>query len=440
MRVRAFALVAAAALAVAGLSVPAHADPATHATNAGRYGDTRMPAGSATLAARAKRPAAPSVRDVCGRPAPGELRCFAQLRTDLPAGAATPNGAGGSTSHGPRGVAPGGSASGVAPAGYGPAELRDAYRLPDAGGADQTVAIIDAGSAPNLAADLAVYRQTYGLPPCTVDDGCLRVVNQAGEAGPLPGDQGWGPEISLDVDMVSAACSACRILVVAADSAAPDDMAAAVDTAAALGATEISNSYGGDEYSGTGRLAAHYRHPGVAVVASSGDYGYRVPQVPAAYDSVLAVGGTSLSTMDGGWTESVWSGAGSGCSAWTAKPDWQHDPYCPGRTVADLAAVADPATGVAVYDSSDGLGWAVAGGTSASAPLIAGVIALAGHPELFADAGYLYAHAGALHDVVGGGNATDVFDCGGDYLCTGVAGYDGPTGLGTPSGLGAFGG
>ncbi|BCJ26333.1 S53 family peptidase [Actinocatenispora sera] len=412
MRVRTFALAAAAALAVAGLSAPAHA------------GTTATPGAPTGL----------SVRDVCGRPAPGDLRCFAQLRTDLPHGTASPGG----TAPGRRGAASDGTDA--KPAGFGPAELRSAYGLPDAGGADQTVAIIDAGSTPNLAADLAVYRQTYGLPPCTVDDGCLRVVNQAGEAAPLPGDQGWGPEISLDVDMVSAACSACRILVVAADSAAPDDLAAAVDTAAALGATEISNSYGGEEYSGTGRLAAHYRHPGVAIVASSGDYGYQIPQVPAAYDSVVAIGGTSLSTVDGKWTESAWSGAGSGCSAWTAKPGWQHDPNCPGRTVADISAVADPATGVAVYDSADGLDWAVAGGTSASAPLIAGVIALAGHPELFDDASYLYEHAGALRDVVGGSNASEALDCGGDYLCTGVAGYDGPTGLGSPSGLDGFGG
>ncbi|HEY3501581.1 MAG TPA: S8 family serine peptidase [Actinocatenispora sp.] len=388
--------------------------------------------------------AGPTTHDVCGPAAPGHVRCLAEIRTD---GAAHRSVAG-------------------TPAGYGPADLRAAYALPagttvragrDAGpataaghagpahagaagaGSGETVAIVDAGGDAAAAADLAVYRSTYGLPACTADDGCFRQVNQRGDAAPLPDDAGWGVEISLDLDAVSAVCPSCRLLLVEADSSGMADMAAAVDTAVRLGATVVSNSYGGRQDGGSARYAASYRHPGVAIVASSGDDGYGQPNTPSAYDSVVAVGGTTLTRADTarGWRETAWSGAGSGCSAWTDKPSWQHDANCPGRMVADVSAVADPATGLAVYDGNDGLGWGVVGGTSASAPIVAGVIALAGHPGLFPDASHLYA-TGGLTDVVGGGNASDAADCGGDYQCTGVPGYDGPTGNGTPYGLAAF--
>lgn len=356
---------------------------------------------------------AAGVRDACGPAAPGHVRCLAEIRTD-------------------------GGARRSAPSGYGPEDLRAAYALPDSGGG-ATVAIVDAGGDPGAEADLAVYRSAYGLPACTGDDGCFRQVNQRGDAAPLPPDAGWGVEISLDLDAVSAVCPSCRLLLVEADSSGYADMAAAVDTAVRLGATVVSNSYGGRQDGGSARHAASYRHPGVAIVASSGDDGYGQPNAPAAYDSVVAVGGTTLTRADTdrGWRETAWSGAGSGCSAWTDKPSWQHDPNCPGRMVADVSAVADPATGLAVYDGNDGLGWGVVGGTSAAAPIVAGVIALAGHPGLFPDASRLYA-TGGLNDVVGGGNTSDAADCGGDYQCAGVPGYDGPTGNGTPNGLAAF--
>ncbi|HLK42424.1 MAG TPA: peptidase S8, partial [Thermoleophilia bacterium] len=134
----------------------------------------------------------------------------------------------------------------------------------------------------------------------------------------------------------------------------------------------------------------------------------------------------------------AWRGASAGCSAWIDKPAWQSDPNCPGRMVADVAADADPQTGPAVYDTDNGApGWLVVGGTSASSPFIAGVIGLAGHPALFPNAAHFYTHASALNDVVGGNDVLGV-DCGGDYQCNAVSGYDGPTGNGTPNGLGAF--
>jgi subtilase family serine protease len=255
----------------------------------------------------------------------------------------------------------------------------------------------------------------------------------------LPADQGWGVEISLDLDMVSAACPNCHILLVEGNTPTVADLAAAANTSAALGATEMSNSYGVTEFNGIQAVASAYSHPGMAVLASSGDAGYGIPGAPAVFSSVIAVGGTSLTraTNSRGWTETAWDFAGSGCSAWVDKPSWQHDPNCPGRMIADVAAVADPNTGVAVYDAHDGLGWIVVGGTSVSSPFLAGVIGLAGNPGRYADASYFYQHASQLNDVTSGNNG--VFrDCGGDYQCNAVVGYDGPTGNGTPHGITAF--
>jgi hypothetical protein len=369
---------------------------------------------AAALLVATLTPIAPIVAtvDVCGPAPAGHARCLAEIRT--PADTSTPSG-------------------------YSPADLRNAYNLPIAGGADQTVGIVDAGDDPNAESDLAVYRAVYGLPPCTTANGCFRKVNQRGAAGPLPHDRGWGPEISLDVDMVSAACPSCRILLVEADESALTDLAPSVDTAVALGANEVSNSYGEAETGDGTSYEPHYVHPGVAMVASSGDAGYHIPVMPAVFPTVIAAGGTSLTRVNNarGWTEQAWSGAGSGCSAWVDKPAWQHDPNCPGRMTADVAADADPKTGPSVYDSYRNSGWVLGGGTSAAAPFIAGVIALAGNPGRFADASPLYAQADALNDVVGGSNAGTT-DCGGDYQCNAVTGYDGPTGNGTPNGLAAF--
>lgn len=259
------------------------------------------------------------------------------------------------------------------PAGYGPADLRAAYDLPDTGGTGQTVAVVDAGDDATAEADLAVYRTTYGLPACTTANGCFSKVNQEGAAGPLPEDMGWEGETALDLAMVSAACPQCHILLVESDDTEFADFAAAENTAARLGATEISNSYGDTESGSLMNYASAYSHPGVAITVASGDSGYGLPSFPADLDSVVSVGGTTLKRTDNarGWNETVWNsqkgGAGSGCSAWVDKPAWQHDANCPGRMVADVAAVADPDTGVAVYDSEDG--WGVGSGTSASAPL-----------------------------------------------------------------------
>ena len=373
---------------------------------------------------------ASNVKDVCGAAPAGYARCLAEIRTDVHAGKGV---------RGPAASAITGKATALPP-GYSPAQLQSAYKLPTTGGSTQTVALIDAGDDPTAEADLAVYRSTYGLPACTTADGCFSKVNQAGTATPLPSDFGWDPEISLDLDMVSASCPDCKILLVEADDPSIDNLGASVNTAVALGATEVSNSYGGSEFNGMQAYEADYTHPGVAIVASSGDLGFGIPNAPAVYTSVIAAGGTTLTPASNarGWTETAWSQAASGCSGWIDKPSWQKDKACPTRMVADVAADADPNTGPAVYDTDDGEpGWLVGGGTSASSPFIAGVIGLAGNPGLYPDASRIYAHTAKLFDVVGGNNAF-LQTCGKDYVCNAVKGYDGPTGNGTPDGIAAF--
>jgi subtilase family serine protease len=329
----------------------------------------------------------------------------------------------------------------AAPRGLNPADLQGAYKLPSStAGVSKTVAIVDAFDDPNAESDLARYRSQFGLSACTTANGCFRKVNQNGAASPLPAaDVGWAEEISLDVDMVSAACPNCHILLVEATSNSFANLVAAVDQAArTAGVVAISNSYGGSEYSGETRDQSHYNHPGIAVTVSSGDNGFGV-EFPAASQYVTAVGGTALRRASNarGWTETAWNGAGSGCSRYVTKPSWQHDTGCGRRTVADVSAVASPSTGVSVYDTYGGVGgWLVFGGTSASAPLIASVYALAGNTASITYGSYPYTHTGSLFDVTTGSNG----HCSAStrYLCTAVAGYDGPTGLGTPNGTGAF--
>ena len=342
------------------------------------------------------------------------------------------------------------NATSASPTGFGPSDLQDAYGLTDAAssnGSGETVAIVDAYDDPNAAADLATYRSYYGLSACTVANGCFKKVSQTGSTTSLPtADSGWAGEISLDLDMVSAIAPNANILLVEAKSASDANLGTAVNEAVALGAKFVSNSYGGDESSSdTTYDTSYYKHPGVAITASAGDSGYGA-EYPAASKYVTAVGGTALKTSSTtrGWTESVWNtssteGTGSGCSSYDAKPSWQTDTSCTKRMIADVSAVADPATGVSVYDSygDDGTGWNTYGGTSASSPIIASVYALAGTPgssDYPAQYPYNAAGTSALNDVTSGSNGS----CTTSYFCTAKSGYDGPTGWGTPEGLDAF--
>ncbi|HEX3647510.1 MAG TPA: putative Ig domain-containing protein, partial [Pseudonocardiaceae bacterium] len=311
-------------------------------------------------------------------------------------------------------------------------------------GSGQTVAIVDAFDDPNAASDLATYRSSWGLPACGT--GCFSKVNQNGATSPLPqasGTTGWATEESLDIDMVSAICPNCHIILVEANSASNANLGAGVNAAVSLGAKYVSNSYGGPESTSDNSMDTQfYNHPGVAVTASAGDSGFGV-SYPAASADVVAVGGTALShaTNARGWSESVWGssaggeGTGSGCAADSSKPSWQTDTGCSRRTDNDVAMDADPNTGVAVYDTYDQGGWLEVGGTSASSPMIAGVYALAGTPTAGTYPGsYIYQHTGNLFDVTTGADGS----CSPAYLCTGEVGYDGPTGWGTPNGIAAF--
>ena len=342
------------------------------------------------------------------------------------------------------------------PTGLGPTDIQSAYKLAGLDAAGRTVAVVDAYNDPNAASDLATYRSQYGLPACTVANGCFGQVNQSGAAGPLPSDDaGWAEEESLDLDAISAACPTCHILLVEANSAGTADLAAAENAAAAApGVAAVSNSYGGSEAASETSTDGDYDHPGIAITASSGDGGHGV-EYPAASPDVTAVGGTTLTAAGNarGWTETAWSGAGSGCSQYEPKPSWQLDPGCARRTVADVSADADPNSGLAIYDTYNtcgsssecdtmieegavqGLdGWAQVGGTSLSSPLTASVYALAGNTASIDGGSYPYAHTGSLFDATSGSNGS----CAGSYLCTAGPGYDGPTGLGTPDGTGAF--
>ncbi|MFF5025012.1 putative Ig domain-containing protein [Streptomyces collinus] len=361
---------------------------------------------------------------LCATAAPGHASCFAQRRTDIRQRLAS-------------------ALAAAAPSGLSPANLHSAYNLPTSGGSGLTVAVVDAYNDPNAESDLATYRSTYGLSACTKANGCFKQVSQTGSTTSLPtNDTGWAGEEALDLDMVSAVCPNCNIVLVEASSANDSDLGIAENEAVSLGAKFVSNSWGGSESSTqTSEDTQYFKHPGVAITVSSGDSAYGA-EYPATSQYVTAVGGTALSTASNsrGWSESVWhtsstEGTGSGCSAYDPKPSWQTDASCSKRMEADVSAVADPATGVAVYDTYGGSGWAVYGGTSASAPIIAGVYALAGTPASGDyPAKYPYAHTGNLYDVTSGSNGS----CTTSYFCTARTGYDGPTGWGTPNGTTAF--
>jgi subtilase family serine protease len=413
------ALAFGAALALAGV---AQASAATTASSA---------ATSAKSAAHADYKAAG-----CAAHVAGHMHCNAYVRTNVKRHLQ------------PHGV----HAAASSVSGLGPSDLQSAYGLASAAasnGSGETVAIVDAYNDPTAASDLATYRSTQGLSACTVASGCLTIVGQTGSTTSLPADDtssdDWSGEVSLDLDMVSATCPLCNILLVEASSTSTADLGTAVNEAVALGAKYVSNSYGGSEDSSeTSTDTSYYDHPGVVVTASAGDSGYGV-EYPAASPYVTAVGGTSLSTDSStrGWTESVWSGSGSGCSSYESQPSWQTSLLsslsltgCSNRVVADVAAVADPNTGVAVYDTdlSNG-GWNVYGGTSASSPIIAATYALAGTPGSSDNpAQYPYNHTSSLYNVSSGSNGS----CSPTWLCTGQSGFNGPTGLGTPNGTTAF--
>jgi subtilase family serine protease len=415
--------------------------------------------------------AAGVLKPVCGPVAAGRARCTSYVIVPSAAATAAQSAQRSASAH-------------AAPDGFGPADLQSAYRLTAAArseGNDALIAIVDAYDTPQAEHDLAVYRARYGLPPCTSANHCFRKVNQNGKPAPLPpvappDFAGWQVETALDLEVVSANCPKCNIVLVESNDDFMNNLGTAVNAAAEFEPAAISNSYVSNEsptdpdpISKDG-LLAYYTHPNIAVVAGSGDFNYMStpqwdgsvigPLIPAAFASVVAVGGTELwqdATVARGWSEWAWSSTGSGCSAVEPMPSWQRpDPSCvgsftdaqgrtrtfPSRVYGDVAYAAD---NVAEYDSS-GIygpdGWHVLAGTSIGSPAIAAIYGLAGygpdghHDSDDADfpARKLYASRRGLFDITAGSNGA----CSDAYLCSAGPGYDGPTGNGSPNGISAF--
>jgi subtilase family serine protease len=431
-----------------------------------------LPFGSASQGMPPPVTSASQVRAICPASPARRFRCFALLRTDL--------------------VRPLAAPYAVPAVGYTARDLQSAYALPSTTrGGGQIVAVVDAFGYRNAAADLARYRAAMGLPPCTLASGCLRIVNQYGKAAPLPPqpplNDDWRPEQALDMEMVSAICPKCRIVVVQATSdtgytGGVPDLYLAENAAVALHADAISNSWGGGELYNGGvvgeRSDARFDHPGVAITASAGDNGYFEcapnpgfncradggPEQPCTFATVVCVGGTQLvrAANARGWSEVVWNtmnlnGCGngaqncgateSGCSLIVPKPAWQTDRGCTMRSESDVSAVASVSTPVAVYTSAQGIGWGGFGGTSVSAPIVAAVFALAANARAIGSAPqWIWRHGGrpSLNDVTIGNNVAGEPrgspKCAPSwrYICYARKGYDGPTGWGTPNGIGAF--
>ena len=384
-------------------------------------------------------PASGGARQACPTPSrPGQMACMALVpdQAEKTSRAGPPAGA------------------------YAPADLLSAYGLTaaaglplsGAGGAT-TVAIVDSYNDPRAGSDLAAYRAHYGLPGCPVGGAapCLRIVNSSGGSALPPADHtgDWEFEESVDLDMVSAICPNCHILLVEARSDSIASLAAA-ESYAARHASVVSNSWGsGAEFTGENAFDSHFDHPGAAIVAAAGDAGYGT-QYPAASQFVTAVGGTTLrgATPTSRGTETAWSGTGSGCSSLEPKPAWQQGATpsrCQNRTETDVSADADPRTPVAIYDTVTSAvpgisaGWNPAAGTSVATPIIAAGYALAGPPDAGTyPAMYPYQHRRDFTDVTSGSNGR--CEAARRYLCNARAGYDGPTGLGTPYGTGGFAG
>jgi len=325
------------------------------------------------------------------------------------------------------------------PAGFAPADLQAAYQIPVAIAGHPTIGLIDAYGYDALESDLAMYRSQFGLPPCTTANGCLKIVNQNGDPSPLPGPppagNDWTLETALDVDMASAACPSCYLLVVQADDDKGNGLELGQGVAAQQGAAVISNSWGGPEQQGVSLDAEEtYFDQPVAVFVAAGDNGYddggAGPDYPGTSAHTIAVGGTTLQKDSSarGWTETAWALGGSACSLSIAKPAYQSNTSCSFKATTDIAAVGDPQTGMAAFDSKNG-GWGVVGGTSAATPLVAGIFAATGNGDKISG-GFIMQNAAKLNDVTGGANGT----CGGGILCNAGPGWDGPTGYGTPNG------
>jgi len=443
--------------AAPGTGTPAHAQAHPGTASPGRPGTpSTAPTGTAVAQALHQAtglsPAQVTTRNLCAPVAKGQARCAGEMLVLRSNGAPVRPHVAAQASLGR--VRPGHARSGAKlaaapaasqPQASTPAYLEQAYDLSylsQTGGSGDTVAIVDAYDDPTAEADLGVYRSTYGLPACSSQNGCFTKVNEHGAASPLPpAEASWDGEISLDLDAVSAVCPNCHIMLVEAASSYDNDLDAAVQTAARLGANQISASW---TFTSSQIPPGTYTFPGVATVAATGDDGYVGPgwdDYPAAFPGVTAAGGTTLAPAGSagarGFSEGAWSwngesGGGSGCDVNFGQPSYQPHAGCAGRAYADLSADANPSTGLDVYDDGS---WGLIGGTSLSTPLIAAYYAISGVPA--ATPQWAYTDSSELNDVVTG--STGNCSPGISYICDAGVGYDGPTGVGSISGATATG-
>jgi Divergent InlB B-repeat domain/IPT/TIG domain len=401
-----------------------------------------------------------STETVCGPPPEGFVSCFADgLVPESPAARSRLYPIGMDLAEPPTLGRP---SEGV----YGlrPEDLHLVYELPPNAPGGQTIGIIEAYDDPTIENDLGVYDEEFGLPSCTAANGCFRKLNQDGNAFPLPAvDARWAADTSLDVETAHAVCHNCDIVLVEAESNSYWALETAMEAAVAARANEVSTSWGDmDDYE-----SPRFDQHGVVITAAAGDWGYDNwedggygigANYPGSSPYVVSVGGTTLSPFQGSWAgEEAWSHTGSGCGlepAWhwqTQYWNWGETGCANGRAVADIAADADPLSGVAIYDSTPLSpwfpGWATFGGTGLSSTIIAAAFGLADGPGMVAHPArtiYQRGNSGNLHDIVNGSNHPET-PCNGSLslICEASYGWDGPTGLGTPRGveaLTAFGG
>jgi Ricin-type beta-trefoil lectin domain len=421
-RVTGPAVIAVAMTAIALVGTAAQAAP-------------RVPRTASASAAAAYTPPT-GVVDPCPPAAPADAGCAALIKNRTAASASASA-----------------SADATTPGGYSPANLQQAYDFQGTrSGSGQTVAVVTAYNDPDAASDLAAYRTEYGLTACTVADECFKQVSETGSTTSLPGTAaGWTAPAAESIEMISAICPNCQILLVEASSTAISDLGAAENEAVTLGASFVDNDWIIPEASvgavETTYDTEYFDHPGVAITAPAGDDGYGVINYPAASQYVTAVGGSTLtadSSVARGYTEAAWAGSSAGCSAYEPKPSWQTDAGCADRTLNDLAAVADPNTPIAYYDTPTEGGWGEGSGTVVSAAIVAASYALAGTPAAgtypasypyespggsYTTPGNAYASPDGMNNITSGSDGT----CSVSYLCTAGAGYNGPTGLGSPN-------
>ena len=323
--------------------------------------------------------------------------------------------------------------------GYTPSQLRTAYGVVNISnqGAGQVIALVDAYDNPNAESDLGVFTAQFGLAACTTTNGCFKKIYATGTKPPT--NAGWAGESSLDIEWSYAIAPQAKIILVEAANSSNAALWKAVDVAVSNGATVVSMSFGGGEYSSEVNDDSHFNVSGVTFLASSGDSGHSA-QYPAASPYVVAVGGTTLHlTSANKWkSETAWSGSGGGTSTYELEPSYQSGVQTTGaRGIPDVAWDADPSTGVAVYSKTGFRGWAEVGGTSVSSPCWAGLIAVANSARAAKGKGNLTqpqftlypAAEAAYHDITSGTNGT----CGAQ--CTAGVGYDYITGVGSPQSL-----